>query len=147
MRVYLDNCCFNRPFDEQKQIKIRLETEAKLNIQTNILRGKYELAWSYILDYENLQNPYNSRKDTIQKWKDVAIVDCDENDYILELALKFEKEGLKSKDALHVACAIFTKSDYFITTDQKILNKNIAEIIIINPIDFVRKPEVNANDE
>ncbi len=147
MRVYLDNCCFNRPFDEQRQIKIRLETEAKLNIQTNILRGKYELAWSYILDYENLQNPYNSRKDTIQKWKDVAIVDCDENDYILELALKFEKEGLKSKDALHVACAIFTKSDYFITTDQKILNKNIAEIIIINPIDFVRKPEVNTNDE
>lgn len=30
MRVYLDNCSFNRPFDDQTQIKISLETEAKL---------------------------------------------------------------------------------------------------------------------
>lgn len=40
MRVYLDNCSFNRPFDEQKQIKIQLETEAKLDIQSDILKGK-----------------------------------------------------------------------------------------------------------
>ena len=33
MRVYLDNCCFNRPFDDQSQLRIRLETEAKLDIQ------------------------------------------------------------------------------------------------------------------
>jgi len=31
-RLYLDNCCFNRPFDNQKQLKIKLETEAKLFI-------------------------------------------------------------------------------------------------------------------
>ncbi len=30
MRVYLDNCCYNRPFDEQDQLSVRLETEAKL---------------------------------------------------------------------------------------------------------------------
>ena len=33
MRVYLDNCCYNRPFDEQTQLKVRLETEAKLRVQ------------------------------------------------------------------------------------------------------------------
>ena len=33
MRVYLDNCCYNRPFDEQDQLSVRLETEAKLYIQ------------------------------------------------------------------------------------------------------------------
>ncbi|MFN0197095.1 MAG: PIN domain protein, partial [Planctomycetaceae bacterium] len=33
MRIYLDNCCFNRPFDDQRQIRVRLETEAKLCIQ------------------------------------------------------------------------------------------------------------------
>ncbi|MDR2716284.1 MAG: hypothetical protein LBB46_06020 [Coriobacteriaceae bacterium] len=36
MRIYLDNCCFNRPFDDQKQIKVKLETEAKLSIQRQI---------------------------------------------------------------------------------------------------------------
>ena len=30
MRVYLDNCCYNRPFDDQNQLKVRLETIAKL---------------------------------------------------------------------------------------------------------------------
>ena len=30
MRVYLDNCCYNRPFDEQKQLCVRLETVTKL---------------------------------------------------------------------------------------------------------------------
>ncbi len=28
MRVYLDNCCYNRPFDEQTQPVVRLETDA-----------------------------------------------------------------------------------------------------------------------
>jgi len=47
--------------------------------------------------------------------------------------------GIKEKDALHLACAIFAKSDYFITTDKKLLNKNVGEINIINPIDFLRR--------
>jgi len=33
MRIYLDNCCYNRPFDDQNQLSVRLETEAKLAIQ------------------------------------------------------------------------------------------------------------------
>ena len=32
MRVYLDNCCYNRPFDEQSQLRIRLETEARMEV-------------------------------------------------------------------------------------------------------------------
>ena len=31
MRVYLDNCCYNRPFDDQGQLKVLLETLAKLD--------------------------------------------------------------------------------------------------------------------
>jgi hypothetical protein len=30
MKIYLDNCCFNRPFDDQSHLRIRLEAEAKL---------------------------------------------------------------------------------------------------------------------
>ena len=32
VKIYLDNCCYNRPFDDQKQIKIQLETIAKIKI-------------------------------------------------------------------------------------------------------------------
>jgi len=36
-RVYLDNCCFNRPYDNQSYLKIELETKAKLKIQEMII--------------------------------------------------------------------------------------------------------------
>ena len=47
MYIYLDNCCFNRPFDDQSSIRIKLETDAKLYIQEQIRHQKLELAWSY----------------------------------------------------------------------------------------------------
>ena len=65
MRVYLDNCCFNRPFDDQRQTRVRLEAEAKLCIQEHIREGTLELAWSYILDFENTANPFKERRTTI----------------------------------------------------------------------------------
>jgi hypothetical protein len=43
MLIYLDNCCFNRPYDDQSYSIIFLETQAKLGIQENILSGKYQL--------------------------------------------------------------------------------------------------------
>jgi hypothetical protein len=52
MRVYLDNCCFNPPFDDQSSTRNRLEAEAKLEIQQRIINKKVELAWSYVLDHE-----------------------------------------------------------------------------------------------
>jgi len=121
--IYLDNCVFNRPFDNQSSIRIKLETEAKLYIQSKIIEGILKLIWSYILDYENEQNPFEERKKTIQEWKRYAIIDITENDNILERARNLTKIGLKSKDALHIACAIEGGAEYFITTDDKILRK------------------------
>lgn len=77
MLIYLDNCCFNRPFDDQKQTRIHDETEAKLFIQGEILAGKFRLAWSYILDYENSATPFPERKETIALWKKRAALDTD----------------------------------------------------------------------
>jgi len=57
MRVYLDNCCFNRPFDDQRQIRVFLETQAKLHIQEQIKNEKIELAVSFVSRYENSENP------------------------------------------------------------------------------------------
>ena len=39
MRVYLDNCCYNRPFDDQDQLTIRLETVTKLAVQLMMALG------------------------------------------------------------------------------------------------------------
>lgn len=52
MKVYLDNCCYNRPYDDQSQLRISLETQAKLQIQSMIRNREIELVSSYVLMYE-----------------------------------------------------------------------------------------------
>jgi predicted nucleic acid-binding protein len=56
------------------------------------------------------------------------------------------KNGIHANDALHIACAIESQCEYFITTDAGLINKEINEIQIINPIDFVRKMEERNED-
>ena len=51
--------------------------------------------------------------------------------------------GLRQMDASHIACAVFLGADCFLTTDNKILNKQEPGIRVMNPIDFVRR-EANA---
>jgi len=138
-RLYLDNCCFNRPFDNQEQLKIKLETEAKLHIQNAILNGKYELVWSYILEFENKQNPYEERRDAIGDWKKYACAFCVENEHIVTYAEILFNKGIKAKDALHIACAVDANADFFITTDKKLINTAIPEIRIINPLIFINE--------
>jgi len=141
MKLYLDNCCFNRPFDDQTQRKIALESEAKLYVQDEIITGRFELVWSYILDYENAVNPFEERKRTIESWKEIAVFDCEANEEIITIAENIKSQEVKTKDALHIACAIFAKCDYFITTDVKLLKKSISNIKIVNPIEFVKRLE------
>ena len=139
IKVYLDNCCFNRPYDNQNDLLIFLETEAKLFIQDIIHSGKIMLIWSFVLDYENEANPFDERKHNIIAWKNLSIVDCNLCDTITDIATDLLKIGLRQKDASHIACAIYAGADFFITTDKKILNKPVQGIIIINPIDFIRR--------
>ena len=139
----MDNCCFNRPFDSQTQVRIRLETEAKLRIQERIVIGEIELAWSYILDYENAANPFEERRAAVSSWRSRAVVDVAETPVLLEYAKSLVILGLRSKDALHVACAVEASCDYFVTTDDGILKK-LAEhsrIIVVDPTTFVRSTE------
>ena len=141
MKIYLDNCCYNRPFDDQQNMKIFLETQAKLHIQQNIKDGQYLLVWSYILEYENGKNPYESRRNAILPWKDIAIEDIYENADIISFAENLADKGIKKFDALHISCAVYAKCDYFLTTDKKLLNTPISEIKVVNPIIFVSETE------
>jgi len=141
MRVYLDNCSFNRPFDDQAHPRIRLETEAKLHIQDGVEAGTIELAWSYVLDFENAANPYESRRIAIDRWKARATLDVGESDEVLQRAKDLADLGLSPTDALHVSCAIVAHADYFVTTDDRILDRRIKVhgIEIVDPTALVRK--------
>lgn len=148
MRVYLDNCCYNRPYDDQSQIRISLEAQAKLYIQNLIKEERLELVSSYILIYENSRNPYEVKRKTIGKFlEDYTSVYVDDSfsEKVSELAVKIMESGIRSADAHHVASAIIAQCEYFLTTDDRLLKYKTDEIEMVDPIEFIKRTGGVAN--
>ena len=145
LKIYLDNCCFNRPYDDQTQERIYLDSLAKLHIQRMIVDGKIDFVWSFVLEYENGKNPHTLRKEAIRKfsYKCVNYVDITNDKDIIKLAKDVIVSGLKAKDALHLACAIFSESGYFLTTDDRLLKFKTENIRLLNPLQFISEMEDN----
>ena len=140
--IYLDNCCYNRPYDDQSQIRIHLETEAKLYIQELIKDHKLELVTSFVLNYENDKNRVLHRKQAISEFmysNAAYYVSGAKNDSLEDIAKSIMDTGVKEKDAYHVACAIMAKADFFITTDDRLLKYQSAEVTIVTPGEFIRR--------
>ncbi|WP_345792957.1 PIN domain protein [Thauera sp. JM12B12] len=123
MRLYLDVCCFNRPFDDQAQTRIRLETESKLVLQDLVRAGKHALVWSYIMDFEVANNPFEERIRHILEWRTLAAEVIHESGEVLEVAQRLVADGASAYDALHVGCAVAGKCDVFVSTDDRLLRK------------------------
>ena len=140
MRIYLDNCCYGRVFDDQKQEKINSETLAIIKIQDKIIRGEIELATSFILHYENGNKPDEEQRDKIENFYRTyrkIHIGIDFIDKLKILTGAITLCGIKEKDAYHVASAILAGCDFFITVDDRLLKYKSDEIILINPTEFV----------
>ena len=143
MRIYLDNCCYNRPFDKQNQLRIRLETEAKLHIQRMMRLGIVEYAWSDILSQEISDSPFPARQEKIFEWEDGAAANVPITSEIVVKASALVARGLGKADALHVACAEAAGCDWFFTTDKPLLKKlrQYGGMRIANPMEFLVEDE------
>ena len=140
MKIYLDNCCFNRPYDDQSYMNISLETQAKLMIQSLIKENKFDLASSFILEYENSCNPYKDRKDSIQNFLNENVkeyIGSDKADSVIQEAQEIMKTGVKMKDSCHIVCAQMLKCDYLITTDTRMIKYKDGSTKIVNPLEFI----------
>ena len=121
MRIYLDLCCLNRPFDDQTQSRIYLETQALVLLLERIANGKHTLCGSAALVVENGQNPDEERKTKVNEMMKQAtdwIPHRKElDDRVKELLLL----GFRSFDAYHVASAEAGGCDRLVTCDDQFL--------------------------
>jgi len=140
-RIYLDNCCFNRPYDDQTQLRIYIETQAKLHIQRLVYENKIELVWSFILTFENSFNLFEGKKNAIAQWENLSSYFVEKSEEISITAKEIMLSGIKTADAAHVACAISGKCNYFITVDKRLLKYSDERIVICNPIEFINHIE------
>jgi len=140
--IYLDNCCFNRPFDDQRQAKVRLETEAKLFLQQMVKNKQINLVWSFILTIENSRNPFEARRNEIELWENLAEINIAALKNVKKVALyNCTAFGLKAADATHLACAMWAKADCLFTTDRHFLSacKTVQGIQVINPLEWFKE--------
>lgn len=121
-----------------------LESKAKLKIQESVRSGEIELVWSYILDFEKTKNPFRERREQIKNWHTYAVEDVDESEEIVQRAEAMVADGIGVLDALHLACAVEAKADYFLTTDDGIMEKhaNIRGVKVTAPVGFIRKENI-----
>ncbi len=144
MRIYLDNCSYNRPYDDQNNIQVHLEAQSKLFIQNAIKEGRYELVASYTLQYELSRNPYDMRKSAIECFitqQARYYVDYDREPELKIIADEIMAAGIKEKDAYHVASAIYGGCEYFISTDKRLLKYKSDKIKLLTPVEFVDETE------
>ena len=144
MLVYLDNCSFTRPYDDQDQTRIHIETIAKMDIQSMIASGKLFLAASDYLLYENSMKKDEEIRNHIRDFIiDHVVAFVSDSEPALDAIIDdIVKTGVKNMDASHLAAAIVAGCDYFITTDDRILKYRTDRIRIATPVQFLMENEV-----
>ena len=124
MKIYMDNCCLARPFDDQIQVKIRLEATAKMYIQSLVKFKSLVLCSSFMLSHEIEKCPVEETKVHISQFmSEFALfhVGNDRENDVIAISNEIGETGIRYKDSVHIACAIIAECDYLITTDSRIL--------------------------
>lgn len=142
MRIYLDVCCLNRPFDDHTQDRIRLESEAVLTVLSRSQIEGWILLSSEAVDIEISKIPDEDRRQKVNflSLTSQSYITIDKN--IEKRAIKLEELGIKPFDALHIACAEKGKVDVLLTTDDNLLrktfqNKGVLKVRVENPVKWL----------
>lgn len=142
MKIYLDNCVYNRPFDYQGQERVALETGAFIYILEKVEKGFYTVVISEASVYENNKSLDEQRNIRVTSYFQLAkeFVISDGSD--IERVRFLKGLGFSDIDALHIVLAEKSKADYFITCDDGIINlykkhRELIKIKIIGLIEFI----------
>lgn len=143
-KIYFDTCCINRPFDDQTQVRVRLEAEAVLGILSRVESGEWEWIGSEVLMDEIEQMPDMQRLSRVKLLSSFAQEIVDINEKEVERARELQKEGFQVFDALHIACAESAKADVFLSTDDRLLKQaqrvsKSLHVRVENPLTWVEE--------
>jgi len=146
MRIYLDCCSLQRPFDDKSQPRIAVEAEAVLVILALCESGGLKLISSDALLFEIGRIPDQDRKDDALTILKIAKEPLDLTPEIENLARRLVASGLKPLDALHLAFASDSKVDYFCTCDDKLVKKAKSlsglNTKVVSPTELVMKLDI-----
>lgn len=137
-RLYLDLSALNRPFDDQDQSRVELESRAVLIILRMVATRDVELVTSEVIRAENDASPFPDRKWWISRFMSLAGIDQEVDGSVSARAKELEAAGMKPLDALHIAAAEEAGASHFIACDDRLLRRYRGPIRAVNPVDFIR---------
>jgi predicted nucleic acid-binding protein len=145
--LYLDMNIYKRAFDDQRQMRIHLETVAITMVFALIDDGQLSARWSFVLDYENNRDPVPERREFVQHLSRCCETTIEPDESIRELALTLsEAHQIRSRDVLHLAIAQMSGCDYLVTCDdqfvrqgRRLKEQGVIAVRLINPVDFVQE--------
>jgi len=144
IKIYLDTCCLNRPFDDQTQERIRLESEAVLAILSRIEKGEWTWIGSEVLTDEIEQTPDTQKLSRAKLLSGFIRENIEIGEKEAKRAKELQEHGFQLFDALHLACAESAQVDVFLSTDDRLLKlaKRVSKrlkIQAMNPLVWVEE--------
>ncbi len=144
MKVYLDLCSLKRPFDDQSQPRINLETSAVLSLLDAVADGRLEAVRSLAHELENSRNHDLRRARVVGSWlESLNPLEVTPNS-VAQQADQLIHRGLGAMDAYHLAWAEYLGADTLVTTDDRFLSKaahlkGIIKVRLVDPITLAKE--------
>lgn len=140
--IYLDACCLNRPFDDQRQPRVRLEAEAVLLVLQRVAAGGVQWLGSSVLEFEvgRMSDQERLRRVREMLMEISRRVQVEEAD--IARGEELEALGFRDFDALHLACAERGGAEVFLTTDDRLLRQaerhaDQLRVRAVNPVNWI----------
>jgi predicted nucleic acid-binding protein len=144
VKVYLDVSCLNRPFDDQSQVRIRLESEAVTLILNRFQQGEWQHVSAQIAKIEIDAMPDADRRRQVQLLLPAKSAILAHMPEIFRRAEALEKVGFKPADALHVAAAEAHAADMLLSCDDRLCRlarrrRHQLTVLVKNPLDWLKE--------
>ncbi len=141
-RIYLDVCCINRPFDNQRQERIHMEAEAVELILERVRRSSWVWVGSDVVDLEVSRIPDPERLERVSQLLAEASEIIVAGDVETKRARELSELGFKAMDAFHVACAESGLVEVMLTTDDALLrmarkHDKVLRVSVKNPLGWI----------
>lgn len=146
MKLYLDVSCLNRPFDDQDQARIRIETTAVTLILERIDAGLWHPVSSEMAMIEINAITDSNRRNRVRMLLPESKSIMKLNEATFERAAELEGLGFGAADAIHVAAAERTKADVMLSCDDRLCRlakrrQRVLQVKVANPVDWLKEFE------
>jgi len=150
MKIYLDASCLNRPFDDQDQVRVRLESEVVVLISERIDSGEWEEVSSEMMVWEIAAIPDAARRERVEELLPPKSRCARLTGETYRRAAVLESLGFKPADAVHIAAAEEQRADVLLSCDDRMCRtarrqRAKLHVKVLNPVDWLREIDDGAN--